>query len=237
MISFMSTCCLQWLCFRTWCLTWHCRCFSSIKLSTLERGPKQPFAFINMSTHHMVSDFRHFQIFTLPHKNLSRSIMTTWTLYSLPSPNSGARGASSCLCNVALTCSFIQPALRAGSLGSPSCRWEPLIFKAFSSAWPTLRTLRHKPWVLIPDASHPSVWYEQICQPKCISIFIPAVSVWCFDRCLVNQGLCSFNQSPLMGQGTVWRGAALLPFQSLLTCRFQEMLECIQYFGTYKYVI
>jgi len=38
---------------------------------------------------------------------------------------------------------------------------------------------------------------------------------WCFDRCLVNQGLCSFNSTPLMGQSTRWEKSSIIGLQIL----------------------
>lgn len=92
-------------------MPWHRCCTPTIKVLTVGRGPKQPFALINKSAHRVASDFRHFQIFTPFAQNISRFIMTTWTLCSSPLPTGATRAASSCLCNVALTCSAIQPAL------------------------------------------------------------------------------------------------------------------------------
>lgn len=45
-------------------MLWHHRCTSWINFLTLERGPEQLFAFINMSAHGMVSVLLHSQIFT-----------------------------------------------------------------------------------------------------------------------------------------------------------------------------
>lgn len=96
----------------------HWYCTSTIKLLTVERGPKQLFAFINISTWRGVRLPALSNIYPSA-QNISRSIMTTWTLCSRLFPNSGTWGASSCLCNVALTSSAIQPGLWSRASPTP----------------------------------------------------------------------------------------------------------------------
>lgn len=66
-----------------------------------------------------------------------------------------------------------------------------------------------------PDASHPSVWYESVSPYSSLQCLFE-VMFWLVPS---EPRLWSFNLTPLMGQGTVWRAAALLPFPSVLTCR------------------